>query len=110
MSEEHIVAIVSFEGALKREIKRLREKLKPAADEGVLSSNGFQFEITASGRILDGEVKVEYTLSEMYGDNRVHGRDTAAVTDEFLRRMGWNSVNKPLEIAFDKTRDPEIPF
>lgn len=107
MSEEHTVAIVSFEGAIKREVKRIRERLKPAAE---LIGNAFQFEIQARGRILDGEVKLEYTIAGLYGENKVEGRDVNSVLEEYLRRSGWNAVNKPLEIAFDKLKEQEIPF
>lgn len=48
MSDEHTVAIVSFEGALKREIKRLRNKLK-----NIDEISEFQLEIVASGRVND---------------------------------------------------------
>ena len=109
MSDEHSIAIVSFEGAIKREIKRIRQKLKDAAD--ILPGNEFAITIKASGRIKDGEVEISYKLcTDKYGSNPVNGNSTYAVVEEFLRRNGWQAVNKPLAIAFDKTREDEIPF
>jgi len=113
MQDEHLVAIVSFEGAVKREVTRLREKLKPAAEKGVLSGNEFYFIITASGRILDGELLLKYSLQRnSYEYNPVAGNSPNAVTDEFLRRAGWEKINAPLAIsAKPPVQDnDEIPF
>lgn len=111
MSEEHQIAIVSFEGAIKREIKRVRERLKPAAEQGTLKSNEFRFTIEGRGRILDGEVKLSYKICDNhYGSNEIEARGVDPLVDELLRRSGWKAVNAPLEIAFDKTREDEIPF
>lgn len=106
MKDEHTVAIVSFSGAVKREIIRVREKLKPAAEKGLISGNAFEFIIKASGRIIDGEVKVEYILSKEYGNHSVTGHNVDAVSDEFLRRIGWAAVNAPLQISASE----DIPF
>lgn len=107
MSDEHHVAIVSFEGALKREIKRLREQLKQIED---LSQ--FKLTITVSGRVHDGEVELSYGLGEsMYGTGEVEGSALQSVLDEFMRRHGWNKINKPKAIAYNKIiGDDEIPF
>ena len=98
-SSEHMVAIVSFDGAVKREVARVRAKLQPAAEKGVLSGNEFSFTIKASGRILDGEMKLEFSISGVYGTAEVKGNSTNAVVDEFLRRQGWAAVNQPLAIS-----------
>lgn len=113
MQDEHMIAIVSFEGAVKREVTRLREKLKPAAEKGVLSGNEFSFIVKASGRILDGEVKLEYKLSKsFYESDAVVGNSPSAVSDEFLRRAGWEKVNAPLAISAKPPvpDSDEIPF
>ncbi len=59
-SDEHSIAILSFQGAIKREVAKLRARLKPAAEAGILDNNEFDFTIKAKGRILDGEVNIEY--------------------------------------------------
>lgn len=112
MSDEHTVAIVSFEGALKREIKRLRNKLK-AVDE----ISEFQLIIEASGRVNDGEVKLAFKLSpNTWGGSTVTGRELRAVEEEMLRRHGWQKKNDPLAIAYervpsdDTNDDQEIPY
>lgn len=110
MSEEHTIAIVSFEGAVKREGKRVREALKSATEAGILN-NEFQFTISVSGRILDGEVKLVYSLAREYGYDKVEGDTTNSVVDEFLRRKGWDKLHKPLAISFNEQKtDDKIPF
>lgn len=106
MSNEHTIAIVSFEGAVKREVARIRNKLKPAAESGVLTGNEFTFDISASGRILDGEVKLSFTIKGVYGINAVTGNSPDEVMAEYLRRAGWEKVNTPLALSSSE----EIPF
>ena len=105
-TDEHTIAIVSFEGAVKREVTRLRSKLKPAAEAGIITGNEFKFKIECSGRIVDGEMKLEYELSGVYGLHAVKGNSPNAVLDEFLRRQGWEKVNAPLQISASE----DIPF
>lgn len=94
--DEQMVAIVSFEGALKREIKRLRERL---ANANIGSE--FRLDIEVTGRVQEGEVKVTYKLSQgSYGQNATEGNSLAPTLDEFMRRYGWNSVNAPKAISF----------
>lgn len=108
---EHTVAIVSFEGALKREIKRVREELKKAE-----SLSTFKVEITASGRINDGEVKLTFRVSDEYGSGSVKGDGMQACLDEYLRRNGWEKVHAAKALSYeripsDNTDDiDEIPF
>lgn len=111
MQDEQLVAIVSFEGAVKREVKRIREGLKPAAEAGIISSNEFTMTVKATGRVLDGEVKLIYSLStNYYNSEAVEGNSLSEVVAEVLRRKGWQKVNKPLSISFDKAKEEEIPF
>ena len=109
MSKEHLVAIVSFEGALKRESKRIRKELSK-----VETLSEFKIDIEISGRVHDGDVKLEYALSRSaYGSGKVTGDNIQAVLDEFLRRNGWEAVHAPKAIGYEKvTSDDsdEIPF
>lgn len=115
MNDEHVVAIVSFEGAVKREVKRIREALRPAV-EAKLMINDFGFQIKVSGRVLDGEVKLSYKIGEYdFMAKEVEGDSPNAVVDEFLRRKGWASIHAPLAISMDKQKplvetEDEIPF
>lgn len=94
--EEQTVAIVSFEGAVKREIKAVREALKMCD-----SVSTFRFEVVASGPVNDGEMKIEYTISGEYGGQAVKGNSVKECVAEFLRRHGWDSTNKPIAISYD---------
>ncbi len=95
--EEQTVAIVSFEGAVKREVKAIREALKLC---DTLSE--FQFTVTASGPINSGEVKISYRLSkDTYGSTGVKGNNVKECLAEFLRRHGWDRTNKPIAISYD---------
>ncbi len=94
--KEQTVAIVSFEGAVKREVKAVREAIKLCD-----SVSYFQLSIFASGQVNDGEVKIEYKISEgSYGDD-VIGHNVKECLSEFLRRHGWNHANKPIAISYD---------
>lgn len=108
MSDEHSVAIVSFEGAVTREIKRVRERLK-----SVESLSTFQLKIIASGRINDGEVKLTYFVANEYGGGEVKGDSLNAVLDEYLRRNGWEKIHAAKAISYEKIpseNTDEIPF
>ena len=95
--EEQTVAIVSFEGAVKREVLAVREAMK-CCD----SISYFRLVINASGRVNDGEVEISYHISESsYGSDGVEGNNVKECLSEFLRRHGWNSINKPIAISYD---------
>lgn len=93
MSNEHSIAIVSFKGALKREIARVLKKLKQ--DE---SCAWFSLALEASGR-PDGDIKIEYRLYDDQAQTYIKGQDLDAMTDELLRRRGWDKVNQPLMLT-----------
>ena len=92
---EHHVAIVSFEGAVKREVKRVRDVL--ARDETL---SEFYLTITASGRTSEGDVKLSYKLAACSYTTPVEGDSINAIVDEFLRRRGWSAVHAPKAIGY----------
>lgn len=101
-NDEHLVAIVSFEGAMKREMKRVRQQLQAAVDGGV-SLNEFHLKVSCGGRVSSGEVKLEYSIAASdYGTDMVKGANLGEVVAEFLRRRGWSQVNAPKALAYDK--------
>lgn len=105
---EHTVAIVSFEGALKREIKRIRKMLQ--ADE---SLHQFDLRVEISGRCHDGDIDLAYSLGENSYSTRVSANTIHATVDEFLRRRGWQALNAPKAIGYEKIPSDdtdEIPF
>lgn len=107
MNDEHMVAIVSFEGALKREMRRVREQLQrdPAL-------KAFKLEIVVSGRVHDGDLMLDYHLGGQYGEDIVTGNSVQPVIDEYMRRKGWNSQNAPKAIGYLKvpSDDTEVSF
>ena len=62
--------------------------------------NSFEFEIKASGRVHEGDVKITFCLDSSY-DSYVSckGNSIAAVLQEFMRRFGWNARHSPLLIT-----------
>lgn len=94
---EHTVAIVSPEGALKREIKRVREALQ--RDETLHS---FSIQIKASGRVHEGQVKLEYGVGDSEYGVDVKGDSLQAVVDELMRRRGWSAVHAPKALTYEK--------
>ena len=97
MSDEHTVAIVSFQGAIKREVKRIRNKL--AMDE---SLSEFCFEITASGRVHEGTVKLAFAIGSSTYNTSLDGDDADEVIEEFMRRRGWKARHAPKALAYEK--------
>ena len=97
-NNEHTIAIVSFEGAIKREVRRVREEMKKCERVSEL-----YLEINASGRIEDGDVKIEYQVGQSsYDSSKVRGDSLQACLDEFLRRHGWQQVHNPKAIGYEK--------
>lgn len=94
--EEQTVAIVSFEGAVKREVKAIREAIK--ACETV---SEFRLTVTASGPINDGEVEITYEIAKNSYSGAVKGNNVRECLSEFMRRHGWDSVNKPVAISYN---------
>ena len=95
--EEQTVAIVSFEGAVKREVLAVREAIK-CCD----TISHFELTVVASGAVNDGDVKVTYSIAEdSYGTKKVKGNNVKECLSEFLRRHGWDRVNKPIAISYD---------
>jgi len=115
---EHEVAIVSFMGALKRELKRVRRVL--AQDE---SLSEFKLSITASGRVNDGDVKLSFGVADSTYATPINGSDLDATIEEFMRRRGWTKRWAPKALSYEKipsddteetastpTPDDEIPY
>lgn len=97
MTDEHTVAIVSFAGAVKREIKRVRKRM--ARDE---NQSRFAVRITATGRLHDGDVNLTYAVGHSDYGYEVEGDDLDACVDELMRRDGWKKVHAPVAIGYEK--------
>lgn len=97
MTDEHVVAIVSFEGALKRELKRVRKALQAVED---LSE--FMLKIEMSGRVHSGDVLLKYGIGASSFTTTVSGDNLQAVLDEFLRRSGWQKIHAAKALTYEK--------
>ena len=101
MSDEHTVAIVNFEGHVKRAARRVREAL--AKDDRIRQ---LRIDIEISGPIT-GELLIVYKLSDggYNDDSTVKGHSLDSCVEEFMRRKGWDSTHAPKSITYE-----EIPF
>lgn len=82
--------ITQFEAAFIKEQYRVRKIL---ADHDV---NNFYFSISADGRTMTGDVKVEFKLGKQSYSEPVRGNSVDAVLDEFLRREGFEKKHDSL--------------
>ena len=89
---------VSIELALKRAVETLREDLQIAVDEGCANSD-FTLRIQAEGRVLEGDIKMEFRLGRCYESATVEGGNLMEVLKEYKRRQGWRGKNQPLMIS-----------
>lgn len=79
----------------------------------VESLRSFTAEITISGRVHDGEMKIQFSIGGDYNSGAVIGGTIEAVLTEYKRRQGWSKRNAPLELSFDgetKVDDTDIQF
>lgn len=100
--------MTDFERHLLCEIRDLRERLAEACPE----CSDFIFEIRAQGRVLDGDLKVEFRLERRYDSEvNVSGGSLDSVEDEFIRRHLWRSRNAALCLPkVGAPKSDEIPF
>jgi hypothetical protein len=76
----------------------LRDELKQLDD----GPSSLDFNITISGRVLDGDLNIIYSIGSTYSEGgHVKGGDVAKVVDEYKRRFGWDKRNKPLCIGYN---------
>ena len=110
---EQTIAIVSFMGALKREITKIQKRVSK-----VESISFLNLQIEAKGR-MDGDIKILFRISDNEYDisSGPKGNDLDALTEEFMRRHGWEKRNAPLMLTSNErqradadritTNDPE---
>jgi hypothetical protein len=83
-----------LETALFAAIQSLR------AEFAELDIPSFNLRIDCAGRTMEGETKIEFALSKMYGET-TRGDSLEAVTTEFLRRNGWQQRHGSLRLSHD---------
>lgn len=93
-----------FDALIQELAIHVRDRLKVLED---LSS--LDFEIEVSGRVHDGDLRINYQIGSTYNEGGVvKGPRLEVVIDEYLRRFGWDMRNQPLCISFDgTTQEPE---
>lgn len=93
-----------FDDIIKSLALYIREELSKV-DE--ISS--IDFEVSIEGRAHDGELKIKYSLGSTYSNGGlVTGGRLEPVITEYLRRFGWDSRNKPLELSYSgETQESE---
>jgi hypothetical protein len=62
----------------------------------------FELNISAKGRVHDGDVTISYSLEEYYGE-AVKGGRVEPVLIEFTRRYGWRRENAPVCLSYTET-------
>lgn len=84
--------MTEFEKAVVEEVRRVRGILQ--VNENI---HRFEFEITASGRVHDGEVKITFKIGEY--DVSVTGNTVDAAVLEFQRRNGYDAKHSGLVLT-----------
>jgi hypothetical protein len=97
--------MTEFEKAVVEEVRRVRSILQVNED-----IHRFAFEINATGRVHDGEVKITFKIGE-YGA-AVTGNTVDAAVLEFQRRNGYDSRHSGLVLTGPGTvqSTDDIPF
>jgi len=88
----------SAEQLFTEAVKVLREELRSAN-----IGSYFTFELSAKGRVQDGDVKISVVLhNNEYGSDSVNiaGDSIEAVSEEFMRRHGWQKRHAPLALSY----------
>ena len=95
----------TFEEAVETGMLGVRKELRNIED-----LTRFSLEIKMTGRVHQGDVKIEYTIAEGdYGSGAVRGVGIEPVLEEFLRRHGWEKKFAALSLTYEKSQaDSEI--
>lgn len=51
--------------------------------------------LSAEGRTLSGDVKLEYSIGDRWGAGIVKGHSLEKCVEEYIRRHGWNERHAP---------------
>ena len=90
--DHHKVTIVSFQGAIEREIKRVVERFR------LLDSiHSYEIQVEARGNVDEDNTEISYRVSTGY-DSSVKANTMDAAVDEYMRRKGWSTSNEIKQI------------
>jgi hypothetical protein len=97
--------MTEFEKMVVEEVKRVRGRLQ--SNENL---HQFHFQISASGRVHDGDIKIEFAFGE-YSPN-VYSSSVETGLNEWERRQMWNKRNAGLVLTGPGAVKPadDIPF
>jgi hypothetical protein len=93
-------SLQNLEAALTFAVTAIRAQLQQCEN---LPS--FELNISAKGRVHEGDVTVTYSIEEYYGE-AVKGGRLEPVLVEFARRHGWKHVNAPICLSFNGNNAP----
>ena len=91
--DHHKVTIVSFQGAIEREVKRIVKRMSI-----VESISTYDIHIRARGDLHEDTTEIEFSVGTKYA-SEVSANTLDAALDEFMRRHGWEADNKVKQIA-----------
>jgi hypothetical protein len=91
--DHHKVTIVSFQGAIEREVKRVVKRMSV-----VESISTYDIHIRARGDLHEDTTEIEFSVGTKYA-SEVSANTLDAALDEFMRRHGWEADNKVKQIA-----------
>ena len=85
-------AMSKLEDAFVDAVTQMRDRVAELEDP----PSYFDMEISANGRVLDGELEVMFKFDPGSYEKSTKGGNLAATFDEFMRRYGWQKRNAPL--------------
>ena len=87
---------MTYEATIKEMAAYIRSELQQIEELPTLS-----FTIDISGRVHDGEIKINFALGNTYSEGGcVKGGNLDEVIREYLRRFGWDKRHQPLELSY----------
>jgi hypothetical protein len=90
--ENMMTGYSQFENMFKAVAMQIRDRL------GDADLSNVKISIVASGR-THGDLEIEYVIGDYYSGQVVANTLEASV-NEFLRRKGWDDINKPIAIPY----------
>ena len=99
ISIAHFVENNPFEKIVAAKVAQIREAFEDKINKGVNDISDLQVTITASGRVMSGELKIEFSIASAYGQNAVTSHTLAVALEEYFRRKGFDNRNNGLLLS-----------
>jgi hypothetical protein len=91
-----------LEAAVINAVTEMRERVAELDD----CPSYFEFEIAASGRVLDGDLEITFKFDGGSYSKATKGGKLEATFEEYLRRYGWAKQNEAL--CLPRVTEPEM--